>query len=483
MIRLKQLTIKKGSTIKKALSILNTNQKGICFVIDSRFKLLGVLTDGDLRRAIMRGKVISDLIDDVMNINFVSLHINSSDKLIRKTFTKNIKFIPLVNDTGKLLDVADLKKSHYIPVLEPSLKGNELKYIQDCIDSNWISSNGSYVEQFESLFSKLHNNQEALAVSNGTVALQLALLSLGIGKGDEVIVPDITFAATINAVLNCNATPVICEINPKTWCIDEKEAKKLISSKTKAIIPVHLYGQVCDMKKITILAKFYNLLIIEDCAEALGSTYFGKPVGINVDASTFSFFGNKTISTGEGGMVVFKDPRIAEKAKIIRAHGMSPNKKYWHEVVGHNFRLTNLQAAIGVAQLERFSKIIKKKLIIAKLYSKKLSNFRFINKIPFQKKNIIHSNWLYTIILDKKVNRDKIILMMRENGIDCRPVFHPLHLMPPYKDFKRSKSLKNSLHISSSGISLPSSVNLTNYDISYIIRALKKTLIDYAIDN
>lgn len=463
-------------SIRVALRLVNDNGRGICFVTDNSGLLVGVVTDGDIRRALLRGTLLDEPVSTAMNSNFISLNVSTSDRVIRETFTSTLKLIPLCDDLGRVVDVADVHRSRRIPILEPQLTGNELEYVTECIKSNWISSQGEYVTRFEKMFESMHPGMHALCVSNGTVALHLALVSMGIKAGDEVLVPDITFAATINAVLYCNATPVICEIDPASWCIDVGEAAKLVTSKTKAILPVHLYGQVCHIENLKDFAKLNQLILIEDCAEALGSSWMGEVVGTFGDASIFSFFGNKTISTGEGGMILFKDIEIYKKAKILRDHGMAPSRRYWHESIGFNYRLTNLQAAIGVAQMERLPNILRKKREIALMYSTGLENVATIRKFPLNQDNVIHSNWLYTILLDEKVDRDALITRLMNRGIDTRPVFYPLHEMPPYKAFKRSEILHNSKCISKHGISLPSSTTLEKEEIDYVIRVLSDEL-------
>lgn len=473
---IKKFLIYSGSSLKYALSIINKNGEGICFIINKSNQLLGVLTDGDIRRNLLKGTNLLDVVDNLMNTNFAFCYFDQSESEIRQKLKNDIKFLPLLDRDHKLVDLADNKKSHNIPIIKPILNGNEQKYLLDCIRSNWISSQGQYVKSFEIFFSKIHNNYHSLAVSNGTVALQLALLSLGIKKGDEVIVPDITFIATINAVIYCNAIPVICEITNDSWCIDPKEIEKLITPKTKAIIPVHLYGQFCDLEKIHKISKKYNLKVIEDCAEAIGTKKNFNRVGTFSDAATFSFFGNKTITTGEGGMVIFKEKKVSERAKILRDHGMNPKKKYWHEVVGFNFRLTNMQAAIGLAQMERLEEIVMKKIKISEHYNYFFKNNKYISKLPLIEKSVINSNWLYTIILNKVFDRDLIIKELLKLGIDCRPMFYPIHLMPPYKKYSRSKNLKNSISISLSGLSLPTSIDLKKNQIKFIADSFNKIM-------
>ena len=467
--------IESFKTIREAMEVIDAFAKRTCFVTENK-KLVGVATDGDIRRALMNGIVLGNQISSAMNKTFVAHPITADDNIIRSSFSSRIKLIPLLGENGEVLDVADSSGNYLISVLEPFLGGNERDYVKDCIDTNWISSQGKYVSRFEEMFEQMHPNTCAIAVSNGTVALHLALAVLGVGEGDEVIVPDLTFAATINAVLHCRATPVICEINPDSWCIEPGEVEKLINSKTKAIIPVHLYGQPCDMDRLVDIALRYDLFLVEDCAEALGSEWKGKVVGTFGDAAIFSFFGNKTISTGEGGMILFRDPEVGRKSKIMRDHGMSPSKRYWHEVIGYNYRLTNLQAAIGVAQMERFETILDHKLRIADIYKKYLANVQSIVQLPQTTEHLVHSNWLFTIRLAEDIDRDKVIKKMLERGVDTRPVFYPMHQMPPYKQYPKSSSLENSSNISQSGISLPTSVKLTERKIENISSSLLQVL-------
>lgn len=467
-----------NQTIRDILGLIDTNARGICFIAESSssLKIIGLVTDGDIRRGLLRGVEVSHPITKVMNTDFVSLPVESSENLVRKLFNSKIKMIPLLNSAGEIVDIADVMKSHLIPVLEPDLSGNESEYVLDCIQTNWISSQGAYVSRFERQFEALHPGMSAVAVSNGTAALHLALLSLGIGPGHEVIVPNITFAATINAVLHCGATPVICEINPSSWCIDIEEVERLITDKTKAMIPVHLYGQVCDMDRLMSSARKNNVYVIEDCAESFGSEIEGRLAGSFGDVSTFSFFGNKTISTGEGGMILFKNDQHHALAKVLRDHGMTPGRRYWHDLVGYNYRLTNLQAAIGVAQLERFNAILANKRRIAKHYDSLLQDALGIEQLPHESPKTVHSNWLYTIRLSQAIDRDVVVSKLLMFGIETRPVFYPLNKMPPYQNFKTSIRLDVSNNLSMYGLSLPSSVGMSSAKIEFVSKSLREIL-------
>ena len=468
-------TVCSNQTIRECMVVIDEHAKRISFILENGI-LVGVVTDGDIRRALLNDTKLDEPIDSIMNEDFVFFQVGTDSKKIREKFSKRVRYIPLVDSNGCLVDVADPRGNFRISVLEPSLKGNELSYVTECIETNWISSQGKFVTQFEKVFEAFHPGTHALAVSNGTVALHLALIALGIGPGDEVIVPNITFAASANAVIHAGASPVFCEINPDTWCLEPNEVKELIGPKTKAIMPVHLYGQPCDMKALRDICDEYNLLMIEDSAEALGSEWKSQKVGTFGDAASFSFFGNKTISTGEGGMILFKDSKVAQRARILRDHGMSKDRRYWHDFVGYNYRLTNIQAAIGVAQMEKFQKILEKKITISKFYDSILHGSDGIVKLPFQPKHSIHSNWLYGIILDKKINRENISSELLALGIETRPFFFPLHTMPPYMEYKKSNSLSHSIDLSSQGLSLPTSVDLTDNELKSISLSVKRVL-------
>ena len=469
----KKLSIRKDNSITEALVQLDNTALGVLFVVDESDKLVGVITDGDIRRALLQQFSLSDSVESVMNKNFTSLPVEAESSIILEHINNKVKVVPLLDENDTLVDYASINKLRRISVASPLLTGNELAYVTDCIKTNWISSKGKYVKRFEDLFSQYHDGYHALAVSNGTVALHLALLSLNIGNDCEVIVPDLTFAASVNAILYTGARPVLVDVEQDSWNIDVKKAEAFITSKTKAIMVVHLYGNPCDMDSITLLAEKYNLLIVEDCAEALGSYYKGKPVGIFGDVATFSFFGNKTITTGEGGMVIFKNPEAAERAAMLRDHGMKKTRRYWHEEIGYNYRLTNIQAAIGVAQFERLKEFVDAKRKIAKAYTEALSAMPYL-QTPVEKAEMINSFWLYTFLVkaDAPFNRDQLIQFLQKKSIETRPVFFPMHLMPPYTSFGNSNDLKISQNISNCGISLPSAVNLSEVEIHYICKTI-----------
>lgn len=473
-MRLNNLLVEENQTLREALEKIDLNGLGVVFVIDKHKILIGILTDGDIRRLLLKGKFLEDKVEKLYKIDYTFRSITSSTEEILTAFTNGIRIVPLINEEGVVIDYASQNKPRNISIAEPSLMGNELTYVSDCINTGWISSQGTYVSKFEKDFSS-YLNRPSLSVSNGTVAIHLALLTLGIKKDDEVIVPDLTFAATINAVLYCGATPVIADVNPKTWNLDLESIKKVITKKTKGIIVVHLYGNPCEIDPIINLCKEENIYLIEDCAESIGSYHKSKPTGSFGDAATFSFFGNKTITTGEGGMVVFKSEINLEKAKILRDHGMSKTKRYWHDVIGYNYRLTNLQAAVGVAQLERLNNFVSRKQTIANEYLKGI-NFQ---KAVYQElpPNSSSSFWLFSIILESEGLRDSLINYLLSFGIETRKVFYSLSNMPIYKKYCEVNCI-HSKRISSRGMSLPTYPGMTPDQVEFIIDRINTYLND-----
>lgn len=456
---------KNHDTLLTAMETINSNAKGIVFIIDENFKLCGIATDGDIRRAFLKGINLQDEISLVMNLTFIYADKEESERELLSKVNHRIKVIPIVDENMKIVDYFEFTSKVRIPVAEPNLNGNEFSYAIDAILSTWISSNGKYISEFESKFADYCGCQYGVATSNGTTALHLALLALDIGVGDEVIVPDLTFAATINTVLHANATPVIVGVEQDSWCIDPAEIEKAVTPKTKAIIPVHLYGQPCDMERIVQIAKKYNLYIIEDCAEAHGAEFADQKIGSFSDISCFSFFANKVITCGEGGMCLTSSKELEEKMRTLRDHGMSKTKKYWHDVVGYNYRMTNIQAAIGLAQLERIEELLVKRNAIEALYK---SIFSELDKVEFQKNNLDNRKkvtWLVTALLPRKL-RNRILKVMGNHGVEVRPVFYPLSQMPIYKKYVFSSV--NSQAISERGLNFPTTISIREETIKKI---------------
>ncbi|MFA0832429.1 MAG: DegT/DnrJ/EryC1/StrS family aminotransferase [Methanobacterium formicicum] len=361
-----------------------------------------------------------------------------------------------------------------IPILEPDIGDEEIKNVTDAVKSGWVSSQGQFVKQFEHDFAKYHNTKFGLSTSNGTNALHLALKSIGIKKHDEVIVPSLTFVATANAVKYCNANPIFADSNPEYWCIDPEDVASKVNKRTKAIIPVHLFGHPCDMDFIMDIAEDNDLYVIEDAAQAHGSEYKGKKVGRFGDISCFSFFGNKTITTGEGGICITSNQDLADSMFLLRDHGMNPKKRYWHDDIGFNYRMTNLQAALGVAQLKKLDDFVSKKRQIANVYKSELKDLETEEKVILHPEmNWAKCNyWTFSILIRSgfKISRDDLISFLLKREIDSRPFFFPMHILPPYKN---NLSLPCAETLSRIGISLPSSTKLDLEEVKIISENLK----------
>ena len=366
-----------------------------------------------------------------------------------------------------------------IPVNEPLLNGNEKKYLNECIDTGWISSEGPFIKKFEEQFAIKNNKKHGIAVCNGTAALEIAVESLGITKGDEVIMPSFTIISCASSIIKSGATPVLVDSDLDTWNMNVSEIESKITNKTKAIMMVHIYGLTVDIDPIMELAKKHNLKIIEDAAEAHGQTYKGKPCGSFGDVSVFSFYPNKLITTGEGGMILTDDDSIAEKLRSLRNLCFTAHKRFVHEELGWNMRMTNVQAAIGVAQLERWDESIARKREIGKLYTELLKDVKGI-QLPIQKTDYCDNiYWVYGILLtDKSKTAEQVMKQLAEKGIGTRPFFYPMHLQPVLHKMGlyKSESYPNAETMYHYGFYLPSGLALTNDQIHEVAITLKEIL-------
>lgn len=352
----------------------------------------------------------------------------------------------------------------------PHFWGNEQRYVVDALQSSWISG-GQYVDRLEADFAQFCHIPYAITASNGTTALHMAYLALNIGKGDEVIVPGFGFMAAANVALHVGATPVFSEVNSDSWCMTADDIEKCITPRTKAIVPIHTYGNVCDMNPIMALAEKHGLIVIEDAAEAIGSKYIGRMAGSIAPVSIYSFQATKTITTGEGGAVVTDNLELYDRMKLFRNHGMS-TRRYWHEVAGHNFRLTNMQAALGCAQLEQINKIIFERNRVYQAYKELLKNMEGIALQIFSEQ-VDPVVWAIAVKLDLTAfpqGRDAVIDQLKRLGIETRPGFYSADTMPHlYGEIQ----LPICNHLSRQILSLPSSPTLTNEEIEYVCTSFK----------
>jgi perosamine synthetase len=367
--------------------------------------------------------------------------------------------------------------NEFIPVSAPALSGNEKRYVDDCLDTTWISSLGEYIERFERAMAELCGMEAESAVSccNGTVALHLALLGLGIGPGDEVLVPSLTYIATANVVRYCGAEPVFVDSDRRTWNLDPTDLVRKITPRAKAVIPVHLYGKPAAMDEIGRIAGEHNLAVVEDAAEAIGASYRGRPAGALGDVAAFSFFGNKIITCGEGGLVLARDSALARKIRQLKGQGQDFERRYWFPVIGYNYRMTNIAAAVGLAQLERIGDYLAARDEIEAWYRAELGGHPGL-VLPARDDGERSVNWLFSVVLrsDTPGLRDRAMSDLRAAGIDSRPFFYPSHTQPPYAG--APADCPEAEWLAERGVSLPTWVGMTRQHVARVASALLQIL-------
>ena len=368
-----------------------------------------------------------------------------------------------------------------IPVYRPRISARETELVRECLETGWISSRGRFVPEFESRFAAYVGARRATSTCNGTVALHLALLATGVGAGDEVIVPSLTYVASANAIVMCGATPVFVDSDPDTWQMDAACVELAMGPRTKAVLAVHLYGHPCDMDRLPQLCSERGIALVEDCAEAIGTRWRGRHVGTFGTVSTFSFFGNKTITTGEGGMVVSNEDHVLDRAHLLKTQGVSPKREYWHEVLGYNYRMTNVCAAIGCAQMESIDEVVVRKVEIAARYRSNLD----VPGVTFhgEADGALNSYWMCSALMPTRNAREQARRDLAERGIETRPFFHPAHLLPIYADRNRGLRLAVAEDLSGRGISLPSYPDLSDDEIDSICDALRESIAAAQLDS
>lgn len=369
---------------------------------------------------------------------------------------------------------------NFIPVNEPLLNGNEKKYLCECIDTGWISSEGPFVKEFEQKLSASVHRKYGVAVSNGTAALEVAVQALGIGEGDEVIMPTFTIISCAMAVTKAGAIPVLVDSDAHTWNMNAEEVEARITSKTKAIMVVHLYGLPVDMDKILALAKKYHLKVIEDAAEMHGQTYKGKPCGSFGDISTFSFYPNKHITTGEGGMVVTDDENLAERCRMLRNLCFKKDVRYVHDEISDNYRFTNLQAAVGIAQLERLETFVKRKRDMGRYYTEALKGVRGLQLPIVRTEDAENIYWVYGLLLDKDIPADNrtVQRLLAEEGVGARTFFWCMHEQPVYQKqgLFQNESYPNAEYLARKGFYIPSGLALTQEQMEHVVCKVRKVM-------
>lgn len=365
-----------------------------------------------------------------------------------------------------------------IPISRPDLRGNEERYVVDAIRSSWISSTGPFVDRFERDFAEMCGTTSAIAVANGTVALHLALLALDVGPGDEVIVPSLTYVATANAVRYCGAEPVFVDVDPATWCIDPALVEAAISPRTRGLIPVHLYGHPADMDPLNAIARTHGLWVVEDAAEAHLGRYRGRTVGSLGTMATFSFYGNKMFTSGEGGALTLDDPTLTARARTLRGQGVDPDRRYYFPIVGYNYRLTNVACALLCAQLERAEEMLADRTRVFGAYEERLAGVEGVGFQPVAEWAQA-TPWLYSITIDPRgfgMSRDQLATALAAEEIETRPFFVPIHSLPPYGTARRADpiDLPVTMALSATGMNLPTYPELDEASIDRVVDAIRR---------
>jgi len=465
------------ATLREVLQRLNEGVSGIVMIVKGDGTISGIFTDGDARRAVLAATNLDLPATDFMNRSFTVVEDSVPREERLANLGEKIRHLPVVDDSGRPVEILSWAELWKLPLVEPSLGGNELTYVSECIRTNWISSQGAFVVRFEGMFAEYHGVSEAVSVSSGTTALHLALVAMGVGSGDEVIVPNLTFGATANAVIHTGASPVFADIDADDWTLSAGDVEARITPRTKAIIPVHLYGLPAHMGELMALAEKHDLLVLEDCAESLGARFKNQLTGTFGKASAFSFFANKTITTGEGGMVLTDDPDLARRMRLLRDHGMNKDRRYWHEEPGYNYRITNMQSAVGCAQMERLDDFLLHRQEIGEIYRNRLGGIKGVRLQEFgtERKS---SFWLYSIVLDEscELERDELMQELEKEGIESRPMFYPLDEQPAYRKFLGdggSTSCPVSHRLAARGLSLPTSNHMTLDEAGRVCRAME----------
>ncbi len=368
----------------------------------------------------------------------------------------------------------------FIPVNEPLLDGNEKKYLSECIDSGWISSEGPFIKQFEEKFSSQVGCKHGIAVSNGTAALDAAIEALGVGPGDEVIMPTFTIISCIGQIVRSGAKPVLVDSDPITWNMDASQIEAKITPRTKAIMVVHIFGLPADIDLILDIARRHGLKVLEDAAQMHGQTYKGKPCGSFGDISTFSFYPNKHITTGEGGMIVTNDDQLAEDCRSLRNLCFQPHKRFVHERLGWNLRMTNMQAALGVAQSERLDEFVGRKRRMGARYTELLSGLQGV-QLPLPRTDYAENiYWVYGLVLDESsgLDAEEVMKQLAEKGVGSRPFFYPMHQQPVLRKMGlfEGVSLPEAERLYKRGFYIPSGMALTDDQIVRASEAVREVL-------
>jgi len=474
------ITIRENRTIKEAMESLNKGGSRIVLIVDAEEKLKGVVTDGDIRRALVSGQDLKTPVKEIMITNPVkAIEDTPAKDLLNIMLKKGIQEIPIVDNQGVLIDIALLSELKSIPLSSPDITKKEVEIVNQVLSTPFLSI-GPKIKEFEKKIADYIGTRYAIAVNSGTSGLHLCVRSLGIKDGDEVITSPFSFIASANCILFERAKPVFVDINEKTLCLDTSKIEEKITEKTKAILPVHIFGHPCEMSKIMEIARRHNLAVIEDACEAIGAEYKGKKVGSFGNCGVFAFYANKQITTGEGGIIVTNNKDVAKLCESMRNQGRGEDNRWLSHVrLGYNYRMSELSAALGLVQMERISEMLEKRSRVADFYNQRLSQIKEV-KIPYVGPEINKMSWfVYVIRLDSRRfsrgDRDKIIQELDNRGIQCRDYLPPIHLEPFYVEMfgYQQGDFPITEAVSDSTIALPFYNNLSEEEVDYICNNLK----------
>lgn len=483
--KIESTSLHEENTIRDAMECINKSGLRIVLVVNKDKKLLGVATDGDIRRALVSGKDFNTPIKEIIITNPITARDGTpATKLLEMMFEKSAYEIPIVDSKGRLLDIVLFPELKSIPLSNPDITHREISLINQVLSTPYLSI-GPKIKEFEERIASYTGTKYTIGVNSGTSGLHLCIRGLGIGDGDEVITTPFSFIASANCVLFERAKPVFVDIDEDTLCIDVNKITEKITKRTKAILPVHIFGHACEMDKIIEIAREYNLAVIEDVCEAIGTEYKGRKVGSFGDCGVFAFYPNKQITTAEGGMIVTDNEEIAKLCRSMRNQGRDEGEGWLvHKRLGYNYRMSELSAALGAAQMERIDEILEKRENVADLYNKRLSKIEGV-RIPHIAQSVKMSWFVYIIRLDNKrfsrKDRDEIMEELNRNGINCRDYFPPIHLEPFYAEtfgYKQG-SFPVTEMVSNLTIALPFYNNLTEEEVNYICNTLRNIIESY----
>lgn len=478
--------VRKDANIKDTMKIINKAGLGIVLVVDKDRHLVGVVTDGDIRRALLKGKDFNSPINKIMTTNpLVASESVTAAELLQLCLNKGVNQIPILDKDNRVLDIVLLSELKHIPLSAPDITHKEIEIVNKVLTTPYLSI-GPKIKEFEEKIASFIGTRYAIAVNSGTSALHLCIRSLGIKDGDEVITSPFSFIASANCILFERGKPVFVDIDESTLCIDVNKIEEKISSRTKAILPVHIFGHPCKMDKIMEIARRHNLAVIEDTCEAIGTEFKGKKVGSLGTLGVFGFYPNKQITTAEGGMVVTNVKNLARLCQSLRNQGRDENNEDWlsHKRLGYNYRMSELSAALGLAQIGRIEEILKKRQHIAELYNRRLEKVKGIT-ILYVAPEVKMSWFVYVIRLDTKCfskdDRDEITRRLGLKGIECGEYFSPIHLQPFYVEMYGYKkgSFPITEMVAQYTIALPFYNNLKEEEIDYICDTIKKVIREF----